>query len=440
MNIEINDDEKNKKIEELIKYELKIIEKIKEKLKKEINEIVFIMTESEIDNMYNLVQEDVEDYFSKYKERIKLVKGTEFVIEDWRKNKFFVNTLKIIFNELEIIVKARNKTIFDGESILFKRNEGVLISFLIENFRNINGIENDFEIYITKKELKKFIEIYEVEINFIDRLEKNELLIIDKYNNDNLFILLKNSPYTYENEINLRKVIIQNYNLKINKKINGKIREEIKNEIEKYNIEIQKNEEKIRCINNTANNLKQKIKKLETGINNLKTEIITILGIFIGLFSYLSANFSFIKELLSNSKAIENIFLIIAVFCVGLIPVIIIFLLIKYLFLTPNDNSSIESKKLTVWKIFFPPTIIIIISIILVVAIIAIYMIFWNNYKEYNLKINKLEHEVEVKTEEIQKLANEIEKLKTEIDSKNERKDIKKAEDNGKKINMFFQY
>ena len=67
-------------------------------------------------------------------------------------------------------------------------------------------------------------------------------------------------------------------------------------------------------------------------------------------------------------------------------------------------------------------------------------MIFWNNYKKYNLELNKLEQKIEVRTEEIQKLANEIEKLKIEIDNKNERKDIKKAEDNGKKVNMFFQY
>lgn len=180
--------------------------------------------------------------------------------------------------------------------------------------------------------------------------------------------------------------------------------------------------------------LKQTTAILENKINNSKIEIITILGIFIGLFSYLSANFSFIKELLSNSKAIENIFLIIAVFCVGLIPVIIIFLLIKYLFLTPNDNLSIESKKLTFWKNFFPPSIIIMISIILVVAIIAIYMIFWNNYKEYNLKINKLEQEVKVKTEEIQKLEDEIKNIKIEYKKQKSNFRTKLREKNSEKF------
>lgn len=426
INIEI-DDEKSKKIEEIIKDELKIIERIKEKLKKEINKIIFILAKSEIDNMYSLVQEDVEEYFIKNKERVELVREIEFVIEDQRKEKFFIDTLKIIFKELEIVVKAKNKFIFDGESILFKGNEGILISFLIENFRNINGVENDFEIYISRKELEKFIKIYRVESNFIDKLEKNELLIIDKYNNDSLFILLKNSPYTYENESNLRKFIIQNYNLKISEEINSKIKEEIKSEIENYNIEAQKNEEKIRCINNIASNLKQKVENLEMFANNFKIEIITMLGIFAGLFSYLTINFNLMKELLSGDKEIENVFLIVAVFCIGLVPIVVIFLLIKFLFLTPNNYSDDVSKKLPFWKKYFSPLVVIMVTMILVVAIIFIYLLFWDNYKKYNSNFEKLKQDVDIKKEEVQKLKEEIEHLKLKYEVQNKEKLVEKS-------------
>lgn len=422
MNIGINDDEKNKRIEELIKEELEIIKKIKEKLKKKINKVDFILTKSEIDNMYDLVKVNIEEYFYKNKERFKLINGTEFIVENWKKENFYINTLKIIFKELEIVVKARNKFIFDGDSILFKRNESILISFLIENFRNINGVENDFEIYITRKELEKFIKIYEVKSDFIDKLEKNELLIIDKYNNDNLFILLKNSPYTYENESNLRKFIIQNYNFKINGEINNKIKEEIKSEIEKYNVETEKNEEKIRCINNTASDLKQKVENLETIINNFKIEIITMLGIFAGLFSYLTINFNLMKELLSGSKEIESVFLIVAVFCIGLVPIVVILFLIKFLFLIPNDYSDDTLKKLPFWKKYFSPLVIITVTMILVVAIIFIYLLFWDNYKKYNSNFEKLEQKVDVKIEEVQKLKKEIEYLKLKYENQNREK------------------
>lgn len=87
-----------------------------------------------------------------------------------------------------------------------------------------------------RKKLEELIDIYEVEKNFIEKLEKNNLLIIDKYNKSNLFILLKNSIYTCKNESSFRKLIIQNYTLKIN----TKIKEEIRNEIGRYNVETKK--------------------------------------------------------------------------------------------------------------------------------------------------------------------------------------------------------
>lgn len=401
--MEINNDEK---IEKLLKETTEIREKIKEKIKQEIDRIDFLLSADKIDDIYSSVEKDIEYYFNKRKEIPAL---GNYVIEN---KKFFNNLLRIIFKELEILIKIRNNNIFDGEYIVFKPNESILISFLIENFKDNDGIERKYNIYISRIKLEEFIEVYEVKDDFIDRLKKEKILFENKLNKNNLEISFANSSYTDDNEKNFRRFLLQKYNLKINKELTKDIKE-YKNNIIK---------------------LKQTTAILENKINNSKIEIITILGIFIGLFSYLSANFSFIKELLSNSKAIENIFLIIAVFCVGLIPVIIIFLLIKYLFLTPNDNLSIESKKLTFWKNFFPPSIIIMISIILVVAIIAIYMIFWNNYKEYNLKINKLEQEVKVKTEEIQKLEDEIKNIKIEYKKQKSNFRTKLREKNSEKF------
>lgn len=393
MNNEINDDEKNKKIQELIKEEIEITERIKDKLKEEINKIDFILTKLEIDSMYNLVQEDIKEYFNKDEKRFKLIANSEYIID---KEKFFVDILRIIFKELEIIVKIKNEYI-SKVCFLFKGNEGVLISFLIENFRKINGIENEFEIYITRKELENLIEFYEVKDNFIDKLEKNKLLIIDKYNDNSLSILLKNSLYTYENESNLRKIIIQNYNLKINKEIDSKI----KNEIKKYNIETKK--------------IDKKIKGLEATINNLKIEIIAILSIFVGLFSYLTSNFNLAKDLLSGSKEIENLFFVGALFCIGLVPIIVMFFLLKYLFLMPNNDS----KKLSFWKKY---SVVIALSMTLIIAIIFIYLTFWNNYKKYNSNFEELKQNINIKMEEVQKLKKEVEYLKLKYEEQNREK------------------
>lgn len=320
--MEINNDEK---IEKLLKETTEIRDKIKEKIKQEIDKIDFLLSADKIDDIYSSVEKDIEYYFNKRKEIPAL---GNYVIEN---KKFFNNLLRIIFKELEILIKIRNNSIFDGEYIIFKSNESILISFLIENFKDNDGIERKYNIYISRIKLEEFIEVYEVKDDFIDRLKKEKILFENKLNKNNLVISFANSSYTDDNEKNFRRFLLQKYNLKINKELTKDIKEYKRNIIE----------------------LEQTTTILEKDINNSKIEIITILGIFVGLFSYLSANFNFIKELLSNSRAIENIFLIIAVFCVGLIPVIIIFLLIKYLFLIPKNNSSIESKNLTFWKNFF---------------------------------------------------------------------------------------
>ncbi len=413
MNNGINGDEKNKEIEELIKAELKIIGEIKEKLEKEINKIDFILTKSKIDDMHNLVEEDIKEYFTKNEARFKLVTGTEAVVENWRKEQFFTNTLKIIFKELEIIVKRKNEYI-SKECILFKGNEGILISFLIENFRNINGIENDFEIYITRRKLEELIDIYEVEKSFIEKLEKNGLLIIDKYNIDNLFILLKNCDYTYEDESNFRKLIIQNYNLKINNKI--------KNEIKKYNNDKKELDKKLNEIKPFLETVDEDMKILKKEIKDSKIEGITILGIFTGILSCLSFEFNLLKDLLAKEEIIKNVSLIILVSCIGLITIIILVWLIKFLFLTPKDNQATDEKgknKEVFLKLNLPHIIISGIIIILIIIVGLIYRNFKNEYREYSANMIR---ETIIKDGEIKKLKKEIEDLKLKYEEYNKEK------------------
>lgn len=408
MDNEINDNEKNKRIEKLIKDELKIIGEIKEKLKKEINEIDFILTESKINDMYSLVQEGIKEYFNKDDEKFKLIANSEYRSDKDREKIFFINTLKIIFKELEIIVKIKNKILFDGEYILFKDNETILISFLMENFRNANGIESNFEIYITRKELEELIKIYEVKDNFINKLEKNGLLVIDKYNKNNLFILLKNCTYTYKNESNFRKILIQNYNLKINNKI--------KNEIIKYNNDKKELDKKLNEIKPFLESVDEDVKILKKEIKDSKIEGITILGIFTGILSCLSFEFNLLKDLLAKEEIIKNISLIILVSCIGLITIITLVWLIKFLFLTSKDNQVTEEKFL---KLNLPHVIISGIIIILIIIVGLIYRNFISEYKEYS---SNMIRETTIKDEEIQKLKKEIEYLKLKYEEQNRKK------------------
>ena len=389
MNNGINGDEKNKRIEELIKEELEIIERIKDKLKKEINKIDVILTESKIDEMYSLVEENIENYFKVRKEEYKLWHSQELIVNEENKRKFFNNLLKDSFKELEIFVKINNNPIlnpyFNDKYILFKGNEGTLIAFLIENFSRFNGIESEFEIYITRKKLEELIKIYEVEENFIEKLEKNNLLIINRYNKNNLSIKLKDSYYTNDNETNIRKYILASYNLKINNKI--------KSEIIKYNNDKKELDKKLNEIKPFLETVDEDMKILKKEIKDSKIEGITILGIFTGILSCLSFEFNLLKDLLAKEEIIKNVSLIILVSCIGLITIIILVWLIKFLFLTPKDNQVTDEKdknkennknKEVFLKLNLPHIIISGIIIILIIIVGLIYRNFKNEYREYS--------------------------------------------------------
>lgn len=412
MNIGINDDEKNKRIEKLIKEELEIIERIKDKLKKEINETDFILTESKIDEMYSLVEENIENYFKVRKEEYELWHLEKLNVKEENKRNFFKNLLKDSFKELEIFVKINNNPIlnpyFNDKYILFKGNEGTLIAFLIENFSRFNGIESEFEIYITRKELEELIKIYEVEEDFIEKLEKNNLLITNRYTKNNLFIKLKDSSYTYEDESNFRKLILQNYNLKINNKI--------KSEIIKYNNDKKELDKKLNEIKPFLESVDEDVKILKKEIKDSKIEGITILGIFTGILSCLSFELNLLKDFLAKEEIIKNISLIILVSCIGLITIITLVWLIKFLFLTSKDNQITEEKFL---KLNLPHVIISGIIIILIIIVGLIYRNFISEYKEYS---SNMIRETTIKDEEIQKLKKEIEYLKLKYEEQNRKK------------------
>lgn len=415
--MEITNNEKNKEIEELLQEEIKIIQMLKEKLKQEIDKIDFLLTTYEIEEMNKLVKSDIENYFNKRNARVKLERKIEnpindLGINDWEKNEFFKEILKKSFKELNILVKVDTEINYNKNSILFKENESVLLSFLIENFRKRKGIESSYEIYITKQKLKEFIKFYNVKDDFIDRLRKNRILFENEIIREELFISFKDSIYTDENEENFRKAILQNYSLRKNEKI--------KNELEEYSKKIKDFEIKTR--------------NLESSINNSKIEGITILGIFTGVFSYLSLNFNLAKNLLSDDRVTENIIFVVSILVLGLIPIIIILLFIKFLFLMPSDFYLDDDKKLS-WNKCLPYSIVMGIFIFLEVMIVLIHMNVKKDYERYNGNLNNLQQQLNLKTEEIQKLESELNNMELKY-KEQEKNFLKQKVENEKDIKM----
>lgn len=411
------DEEKELKWKEIITAEDKIFEKTKRILKREIVKEEFELDQKQEEKLYKLVEKDIGNYLIKYEERVKLTEGESTKIEEDKiKEQFFKNCLKNSFEDLKILIKIKNAPTFDGKYVLFKGNENILMASLIENFRIFRGNKDEFEIRITKKELEELIKLYEVKDTFIDKLKKEGFLNESQYNSNNLLITFKDSgAYKNENEESIRKFILQNYNIKINKKL----------------------------VNETKT-LEQNLKKtqkiavtLEKNMRNSKIETVAILGIFSGVVF----NFNIMKELLFNEKAVENTFLVVTIFSGGLISTVVIFFLIKYLFLMPNEFLNTPSRKETFLKKYLFPGAIAIFSVILMIIVIFVYMTFRNDYKEQNESLKKLSQEVEIKNKEIKILKDDINNikgkyeeqekifLKQKLENKKYERDVKKITD-----------
>lgn len=111
--------------------------------------------------------------------------------------------------------------------------------------------------------------------------------------------------------------------------------------------------------------------------------------------------------------------------CIGLITIITLVWLIKFLFLTPEDNQATDEKdknnknKEAFLKLNLPHIIISGIIIILIIIVGLIYRNFINEYKEYS---SNMIRETIIKDEEIKKLKKEIEDLKLKYEEHNKEK------------------
>lgn len=431
------DEEKLKEIEKIYKERLKARNDVKEKLKKKINGINFILLDTEIDEMREAVKQELEIYLKKTEELYQKSGEKWYNIPENSKEiemkKAFNVILKEIFEELNILVKIKDEIIFDKKYIIFKDAESLLIAFLIENFNKKYYLEKSFETFLTKKKLEEFIKYFKVEENFIEKF-KNEG-VIEEIDEENLYIHFGDSDYFSENEPTIRKILLQSYNLKEIEKARQEIekynndKKEISKEVkflksstknindeivllkkgteeleEEMNSLRNKTKELEKNINFFSEDIKEKANKLEERMEKSKIEGITILGIFVGIISYLSFNFSFSKEILSKG---ESLSFLITVSCIGLIPIVTLILLIKFLFLNskyPIENDNFKKKLLEKSLPYLMGIFVVFLVVMLVIS-----KNFKNDYKRY---VDSLTGEEVVKIEKIEELEKEIETLK----------------------------
>lgn len=342
----------------------KLNEEIDDILKKEIEKEDFQITDGKLKYLFNLIERDINEIFILTDQIInKDIPSEDDAKDDAnRKNSFFMKRLKYIFSKLHFVVKLDP----NREYIIFKGNECVFIAQLVANFRIYGTLYNETTIKLKTEIFNSYVEEYKINENFINKLKEREIL---KDFGESVEIQFYDSNFSNSYEEDLFKELLLESNLKKNKDLQNKLKK-----------------------------LEDSSVKLENSLNNYKLEGVATLTIFIGIFTYLSANFSIFQNLLTKNY-IGNLFIVIIIFCIGLVPIIILFLLLKYLFLTPNDNKII----LGILSLF----------IFMVVVIVFLKFCFLNEYnKNYDYDLEKLNKKIEIQEKQIEKLNDELNFLK----------------------------
>ena len=361
---------------EEINQEIKnLLIKIDNILEEEIKKEEFDVTKDKLNNLFNLIKENIDKIYS-LSDKISINKSTiSEKLDQIRKENFFNERLQIVFFKLHFIVKINKK----NKYIIFKEQESFFIAYLIENFRDPYTIFNEFLIRLEVKKFNAYLEEYKLDGTFIEKLKRKEILT----EKENIIeIRFFNCKYSSRFEEDLLKELSLENNLKKNKELQNKLKT------------LEDSSEKLES---SLKNLENSSAKLENSLNNYKLEGVAILTIFIGIFTYLSANFSVFQNLLTKNYT-GNLLIVITIFCIGLIPIIVLFLILKYLFFTPNNDKII-------WNI---------LGLVAFMCIIILVIIFSFNKLNinYDCDLEKLNEKIEIQEKQIEKLNDELNFLK----------------------------
>lgn len=246
--------------------EEKLINNLKDKIEKivDLSDDISILNES--------------SFSTEIEELKKFLKNKNMKNENNNKD-FLINSqlLNIVYSTLYKISKKKEiKFFFTKESkiVYIAKKYLYTILFLIKGYRE-NNIPFQYTIKITEKNLKELLGYLEVDFNeFYLKLEKVGILY--SYNQD-IYIEL------YEN----RNIYSQDSFLFIDNFLN--INFELR--------EMKKLKKQQESINQIYKNLEKKLDNTNKTLKKEKIDLVAILGIFVAIFTLISLNFSFAKEI-----------------------------------------------------------------------------------------------------------------------------------------------
>lgn len=151
--------------------------------------------------------------------------------------------------------------------------------------------------------------------------------------------------------------------------------EEKEKQLEEIEKNIKQKEKKLRRIDDKMKVLNNQLKTIKRKMNNSEKTVITILGIFVSIFTFISINTQFFKESVSNRTGVGILTLLLGINIITLISIFGLLYFIKKLF------YEIEGKNKKGINLFLGAVCIVILSFLI--------LIIWrmDNPIKYNLYI-----------------------------------------------------
>mgnify|MGYP005884785681 CR=1 FL=1 len=260
--------------------EEKLINNLKDKIEKivDLSDDIFILNKSSLSTEI----EELKNFYEKrdYKEKInyqrelllkvdKILNNTLYEISKNKEIKFFMN----IYSE---IVCIKNKYLY-------------IISILIRGY-NKEICHDRYKIFISKELLKEILAYKNIKFNdFYKKLKYIKFGLWEENENIGIIIIENLEIYTDDKLYFINNLLTLNFELEDVMYLKNSQKEIIKS-YDNIN-------ELLKTYNKDIKKLGEKTDKIKKEIEKEKIDLVAILGIFVAIFTLISLNFSFAKEI-----------------------------------------------------------------------------------------------------------------------------------------------
>lgn len=290
-----------------------------------------------------------------------ILEAFDFIFNDKTKD----NKLEEIFRYVLVEYALERNILFlsfqsELREITIFRSEGdiELYIFLKRKFNETSEPKN--LIFGTEKVLIVFYnnkKLLETVIKFYKPTERFKDKIFNTKDENRYYIIVYELSGI---DVNDKLLDLDVSQMRIINRIEGEV-EAKKEQLEKIEESIKEKEESLRRINEKSKKLNDQLKIIKRKMKNSENTVITILGIFVSIFTFISINTQFFKEAVSNTTEVGILMLLLGINIITLMSIFGLLYFIKKLF------YEIEEKNKKGINLFLGLVFIVILSCLILI-------------------------------------------------------------------------